>query len=83
MDPKLNTDSFAKFDRLREKVEMAEADALRELASDHGPAHEMEPEIIAADWELDSTSCWHFKEEDGEVTRWGGLVHVARPSETP
>ena len=36
MDPQLNTDAFAKFDRMREKVEMAEAeaDALRELSGD-------------------------------------------------
>jgi phage shock protein A len=35
IDPKLNADAFAKFDRLKEKVELAEAeaDALRELAS--------------------------------------------------
>jgi phage shock protein A len=35
IDPELNTDAFAKFDRFREKVERAEAeaDALRELAS--------------------------------------------------
>ncbi len=34
IDPKLNTDAFAKFDRFREKVELAEAeaDALRELS---------------------------------------------------
>jgi phage shock protein A len=33
-DPQLNTEAFAKFDRLREKVEMAEAeaDAIRELS---------------------------------------------------
>lgn len=42
IDPKLNTDAFAKFDRFREKVEMAEAeaDALRELAVDGQPADE-------------------------------------------
>ncbi len=34
IDPQLNDDAFAKFDRMREKVEVAEAEAeaLRELA---------------------------------------------------
>ena len=38
--PDLNNDAFAKFDRMREKVEMAEAeaDALRELSGESVPA---------------------------------------------
>lgn len=46
IDPQLNDDAFAKFDRMREKVEMAEAeaDALRELAGGAGD----EPEVMSA-----------------------------------
>jgi phage shock protein A len=56
IDPKLNTDAFAKFDRLREKVERAEAeaDALRELAADNDFRVDCETEINAADLELDA-----------------------------
>lgn len=56
IDPTLNTDAFAKFDRLREKVEMAEAeaDALRELAADQPAAAVVELENADDSPELDS-----------------------------
>jgi phage shock protein A len=56
LDPTLKNDAFAKFDRLREKVEMAEAeaDALRELAASQG-AHEIDTEIEKSeDLEVDA-----------------------------
>jgi phage shock protein A len=56
VDPQWNDDAFAKFDRLREKVEMAEAeaDALRELcgeaslvAQPHAENHQFDVELEA------------------------------------
>jgi phage shock protein A len=57
IDPQLNEDAFAKFDRMREKVEMAEAEAeaLRELAGDNGhrrAAPVVEPDDV--DLEVDA-----------------------------
>jgi len=55
-DATLNTDAFAKFDRLREKVEMAEAEAeaLREL-SDSSTSENGTSEIVAdEDLEVDA-----------------------------
>jgi phage shock protein A len=57
-DATLNTDAFAKFDRLREKVEMAEAEAeaLRELSgargSENGIAESASDENLEVDAEL-------------------------------
>jgi phage shock protein A len=57
-DAKLNTDAFAKFDRLREKVEMAEAEAeaLRELsgstATENGTSPIADDEDLEVDAEL-------------------------------
>jgi phage shock protein A len=53
--PELNHDAFAKFDRMREKVEMAEAeaDALRELAGEL-PRDERLPEPGDIDLEVDA-----------------------------
>jgi phage shock protein A len=57
-DATLNTDAFAKFDRLREKVEMAEAEAeaLRELSgaatSDNGTSTVASDENLEVDAEL-------------------------------
>ncbi|HEX3654784.1 MAG TPA: PspA/IM30 family protein [Pirellulales bacterium] len=56
IDPQLNADAFAKFDRMREKVEMAEAeaDALRELAGDNGHRHASAVEVNDVDLEVDA-----------------------------
>ena len=56
LDPKLNDDAFAKFDRLREKVEMAEAeaDALRELSTPAGSTDEWPDAIKSHDLDIDS-----------------------------
>jgi phage shock protein A len=53
--PDLNHDAFAKFDRMREKVEMAEAeaDALRELAGEPAPPRISEV-ADNADFEIDA-----------------------------
>ncbi|HEY1602191.1 MAG TPA: PspA/IM30 family protein [Pirellulales bacterium] len=53
--PELNHDAFAKFDRMREKVEMAEAeaDALRELASE-SVQEEISLEQESSNLEIDS-----------------------------
>jgi phage shock protein A len=55
-DPKLNDDAFAKFDRLREKVEMAEAeaDALRELSTSPGPTDEWPDAVKCQDADIDA-----------------------------
>lgn len=52
----LNSDAFAKVDRMREKVEMAEAeaDALRELAGGTPAAESVAPELDNADLEVDA-----------------------------
>jgi phage shock protein A len=57
LNPQLNDDAFAKFDRLRDKVEMAEAeaDALRELAtSSSAAADDFAPQTSNADLEIEA-----------------------------
>jgi phage shock protein A len=56
LNPQLNHDAFAKFDRLRDKVEMAEAeaDALRELATSTSAADAFEAETSNADLEIEA-----------------------------
>jgi phage shock protein A len=58
LNPQLNHDAFAKFDRLRDKVEMAEAeaDALRELASSTAAVDDdvFEPKASNDDLEIEA-----------------------------
>ena len=56
VDPQWNNDAFAKFDRLREKVELAEAeaDALRELSGEPDFSAQLQTEDHRLDVELEA-----------------------------